>query len=129
LGWIGPADRFEATAYLPQREIARVTVGGPAQLFSDAAAEAIITGTVREVAAAQSAALSPGVAQRLRLPQVTDATGQRLVGRWYQVRIPLDPAAMPAITRTAGMVSIQSRPESLGTRAANWLRETFPGLP
>jgi multidrug resistance efflux pump len=128
LGWIGPSDRFEATAYLPQRDIARVAVGGAAQVLCDAALETPISGTVREIAAAQSAALAAPLAQRLQLPQVMEANGSRLVGRWFQVRIPLEPSNLPAITRTAGRVSIATRQESLWTRMTNWLRETFPSL-
>jgi len=128
LGWIGPADKFEATAYVPQRDIARVTVGGPVSVLCDARPDTPFTGVVREVAAAQSAGLSIGVAQRLRLPQVSDAQGHRLIGRWYQVRIPLESAAFPAVTRTAGRASIAATPESLLARFTGWLRETFPGL-
>jgi putative peptide zinc metalloprotease protein len=128
LGWIGPEDRFEATAYVPQRDIGRVTVGGEARLWCDADAALTAGGTVREIAAAQSAGLPPGVAQRLKLPQVTDAAGTRLVGRWYQVRIPLATTALPPVTRTTAEVSIATAPASLLGRLRDWLRETFPSV-
>jgi putative peptide zinc metalloprotease protein len=128
LGWIGPADRFEATAYVPQRDIARVTVGGPVRVLSDAQPESPLSGTIREIAAAQTAGLSTSVAQRLKLPQVGDAQSPRLVGRWYQVRIPLEPGPLPTVTRTAGWASISVPPESLFARAVGWLRETFPSV-
>lgn len=128
LGWIGSAEQFEATGYVAQTDVSRVAVGRAVRVLSDAQPDQVYAGVVREVAAAQSAGLSSGVAQRLQLPQVDDGRGSRLVGRWYQVRIPLDAAPFPALTRTGGWASIAAPPESLWTRLAAWLRETFPSV-
>lgn len=128
LGLIGPADRFEAVAYLPQDQVHSLQTGQVVRVVLDAAAGAVWTGHLEELAVAETPALDPGVALRLGLPATTTAHGSQLVGPWYRARIVLDSRAIPPVRRLGGTASIIVPPRSLWSRAVEWLGATFPRL-
>lgn len=124
LGWVGPADRIEARAVIPQQELSRIQVGQPVRVMFQALPEKL-SGNVEEIAAARLSNLGSELVGRLRLPEVMEESGTRLVGSWYQVKIPVDQIVTQPVALGVGQAAIQTAPASLLERGLRWLRETF----
>jgi hypothetical protein len=128
IGQVGQERRFEAIAFLAQRDVASVAPGQTVRLQLDAAPAQFLIGEVLDVSTLQTGELSAASAARLRLPSVTGPAGTRLVGTWYQARIRLPEHFVPALSHAGGQAAIVVPPESLAQRIARWWQETFPGV-
>ncbi len=128
LGWIGTGSGLEAMAIVSQTEAARIPAGAATDLVADSARSHRMTGTVGEISNTRLGQLSANLTRRLRLPEVAAAEGTRLVGTWYQIRIPLQETPATAVAMGIGTVAIHTAPESLLDRSSRWLRETFSVL-
>lgn len=124
LGWVGPSDRIEARAVIPQQELSRIQVGQPVRLTFDVLPQRL-SGTVEEISAARLSNLGSELVGRLRLPEILDESGTRLVGSWYQVKIPVEPAVTQPLALGVGRAAVQTAPASLLERGIGWVRETF----
>lgn len=129
VGVIGPGDRFEAVAYLPQHSVNDLRVGQAVRVVLDAAAGIVWGGHLAELAVAETPALDPAVALRLGLPTTATPLGAQLVGTWYRARIELQPGSLPPIRRLGGTASIAVDAKSTWRRVTEWLWVTFPNLP
>jgi len=128
LGWIGPADHWDAIAYVPQSNISQLRPGQPVRLLLELAPQSASTGTVTDVSLARSTVVPPEFQQRLQLPTVQDAQGTRLIGAWYQVRIRLSDRVDSPLALARSVASIEAPAASLVQRTMRWFRETFAFL-
>lgn len=126
IGWVGPADRFELQALVSQSEVARVRPGQTVYAALETAIGQYFSGTIAEVSVAQTQDLSQQWTSRLKLPDVVDSQGHRLVGTWYQLRIPLSEGEIPPTNLATAAISVHVAPESLFARAGRWIRSNFP---
>lgn len=128
IGMVGPADRFEAIALLPQSTVMDLQVGQPARLTVEASPDGFCIGRLQDLAVSQTPTIDPTVATRLRLPTVASHHGARLVGTWYRARIEMLAGDLPPVRGLSGTVAIQVPPQSLWTRGLRWIQATFLAL-
>lgn len=125
LGWIGSADRSEARAFVPQADVSRLATGQTVSLAIGAARDHVVRGEIAEVSTARQNVIAPDLVQRLRLPEIADASGRRLVGTWYQLRIPVKGTDVPFLALETTDIAVHTPAESILTRSARWVRDTF----
>ncbi|MGD9723901.1 MAG: site-2 protease family protein [Pirellulales bacterium] len=123
---VGEPQNFEAVLHVAQNDVELVEPGQRVRMIFDHQPGQIFWGTVRELAKLDLKTMPRELAAAGDLPSHDDPQGvRRPLDTWYQARVELDDAALPALTRVHGTAKINVPARSLAGQWARWISQTF----
>jgi putative peptide zinc metalloprotease protein len=123
---VGDPKRHDAVAYIDQSQMEFVRPGQRVRMRLDAVPGRILTGTVRDLAAADTDRVPRVLAESGQLPTRTDFQGRlQPVDTLFQARIALDQPDEPLVVEACGRARIVATPQSLARRLVRYLAQTF----
>jgi putative peptide zinc metalloprotease protein len=124
---VGQPECQTAVVMVSQDDVNLVRVGQRVRFAWNELKEEIPQGEIVELSGLDLDKLPRWASSRLNLPvRYTANRGLRPIGTWYQARVRLTEGNSSLLRNSTGQARILVEPQSLFSRMARWIKQTFP---